>query len=68
MKHMWRRLAVMLVAMGWLILAGTPATAAKGGDVKSVVKDASKQAVAQVSVYLIPATDVAAMAKTAMEV
>ncbi len=68
MKHMGRGMVLMLVALGGLALAATTARAAKGSTVKGVVKDASKQAVAQATVYLIPAADVAAMAKTAMEV
>ena len=68
MKHMWRGVALMLAAMGGLALAATPAPAAKGSVVKGVVKDASKQTVAQATVYLIPAADVAAMAKTTMEI
>lgn len=67
MKHAYGVLPFFLSVMGLVLLAGTPAVAA-GTTVSGVIKDASKQAVAKATVYLIPAADVAAMAKTAMEV
>jgi len=67
MKHAYGVLTCFLVAMGFALLAGTPAGAA-GGTVSGVVKDASKQGVPQATVYLIPAADVEAMAKTKMEI
>ena len=67
MRHVFGVMPLFLVAMGVSILAVTPAMAA-GVTVNGVVKDGSKQAVANATVYLIPAADVAAMAKTAMEI
>ena len=67
MKHAYGVLPFFLSIMGLVLLAGTPAVAA-GATVSGVIKDASKQVVAKATVYLIPAADVEAMAKTAMEV
>lgn len=67
MKHAYGVLPFFLSIMGLVLLAGTPAVAA-GTTVSGVIKDASKQVVAKATVYLIPAADVEAMAKTALEV
>ena len=67
MKHSYGVLPLFLLAMGIALLAITPAVAA-GTTVSGVIKDGSKQAVSKATVYLIPASDVAEMAKTKLEV
>ena len=65
MKY-WCGVLSFLVSMGVSLLASWPAVA--GTTIHGVIKDASKQVVPKATVYLIPATDVAAMAKAQMEV
>lgn len=70
MKHSYGVLPLFLLAllaMGIALLASMPAVAA-GTTVIGVIKDGSKQTVSKAIVYLIPAEDVVAMAKTPMEV
>jgi len=67
MRTSYRLLPLFLFVMGMTLLASTPAAAA-GTTVRGVIKDGAKQTVAKATVYLIPASDVAEMAKTKMEV
>ena len=67
MKHAYGVVPFFLIAVGLSLLVSTPAAAA-GATVSGVIKDASKQTVPQATVYLIPASDVEAMAKTKMEI
>lgn len=65
MKY-WCGVLSFFVSMGVSLLASWPAVA--GTTIHGVIKDASKQVVPKATVYLIPAVDVAAMAKAQMEV
>ena len=67
MKHVHGVLSFLLIALGVSLWAAASAAAA-GTTVNGVIKDVSKQVVPKATVYLIPAADVEAMAKTAMEV
>jgi len=67
MKHLHGVLPLFLLTIGMTLLTSTQAVAARTA-VNGVVKDGSKQAVSKATVYLIPASDVAAMAKTKLEV
>ncbi|MEK6682392.1 MAG: ammonia-forming cytochrome c nitrite reductase subunit c552 [Nitrospirota bacterium] len=61
-------LFVFLCALG-LIVYNTQAQSKKGGAVLTgIVTDASKQPVSNAAVYLIPASDIEAMAKTKIEI
>ena len=66
MKHWYRGFSFFVLSVGLLLLASRPGLAAT--TISGVIKDASKQAVAKATVYLIPAADMEAMAKTPMEV
>jgi predicted CXXCH cytochrome family protein len=67
MKHASGTVPLFLFAMGLASLVFTAAADA-GTAVSGVIKDVSKQSVAKATVYLIPAADVAAMAKTKLEI
>lgn len=66
MKNWCRVLSFLVTSVGVLLLVDRPVMAAT--TISGVIKDASKQIVPKATVYLIPAADVAAMAKTPMEV
>ena len=71
--RMNRRILLLLIisfcALG-LIVYGTQAEGKKAGDntLKGIVQDASGQAIENGTVYLIPSSDVEAMAKTPIEI
>lgn len=68
-----RRISVLLLicfcALG-IVVYGTQAEGKKAGDntIKGIVQDASGQAVKNATVYLVPSSDVEAMAKTPIEI
>lgn len=67
MKQLFGKVSAVLSITG-LALLMSMSMAAAGTTVNGVVKDVSKQNVANATVYLIPAADVAAMAKSPMEI
>lgn len=67
MHNAVKKFLSMLAMLALPLLMVYPANAA-GTIVSGTVKDASKQAVAKATVYLIPAADVAEMAKKALDV
>jgi len=67
MKQPFRIVSVFLSLVGLALLASQPAAGA-GTTISGVVRDVSAQNVANATVFLIPAADIANMAKTSMEI